>query len=232
MSGFFSIDKSKISDIIFSQYILYMRQEEYMRITESNMVDFIFGTTKFNKAIYNKDMLVERNYIVLSKNKHFELGYTIKLKDDQDLYIFNFSELNCELKVISNKKLIATHDLSDVWSIYHMRHAVKVDELIDLLNAGISELEAMYMLSKDEIEIIKTEIELNKMRELLEILKDRKYNGGKNLLAKLSKKFIKPKTETKDNNPNSEENNDPIISKPSEKPVDSKFNWDKKDFGM
>ncbi len=232
MSGFFSIDKSKISDIIFSQYILYMQREEYMRITESNMVDFIFGTTKFNKAIYNKDMQVERNYIELSKNKCFELGYTIKIKDGEDLYIFNFSELNCELKVISNKKLIATHDLSDVWSIYHMRHAVKIDALIDLLNAGISELEAMYMLSKDEIEIIKTEIELNKMRELLEILNDRKYNGGKNLLAKLSKKFTKPKTDTKDNKPNNKENNNPVSNKSTDKPVDSKFNWDKKDFGM
>ncbi|MFQ6752426.1 MAG: hypothetical protein ACLRFL_02560 [Clostridia bacterium] len=203
-----------------------------MRITESNMVDFIFGTTKFNKTIYKNDMEVERNYIQLSKNKCFELGYTIKIKDVQDLYIFNFSELTCELKVISDKKLIATHDLSDIWSIYHMRHAVKIDSLIDLLNAGISELETIYMLSKDEIELIKTEIELNKMRELLEILNDRKYNGGKNLLAKLSKKFIKPKTETKDNNPNTKDNNNPVSNNSSEKPLESKFDWDKKDFGM
>lgn len=202
-----------------------------MRISENIMIDFIFGSTKFNKTIYNKDMQIERNYVALSNIKCLELGYTIKIKDDNELYIFNFSELNCELKVMGDKNLIATRDLSDVWSIYHMRHAVKVDALIDLLNASISELEAMYMLSKDEIEIIKIEIELNKMRELLEILKDRKYNGGKNILAKLSKKFIKPKTETKDNNPNSKENNDPIISEPSEKP-DFKFNWDKKDFGM
>ena len=198
-----------------------------MRITESIMMDFVFGYSKFKNPIFKDDMSIEPNTVEFEDGKKMIVSYTFRVQDGDIKYIYNFSPLTCDQKIVSGGKLLFSHDLSDQWSVYHVRHAIMLDGLERMIKAGISELENLYKLSNVEIELIKIENDHKKMAELLDIIEDRKYNGSKNLIARLTKKFLKPKKEEKQENPylvNNEETEDKTSS--------ASFDWDPKDFGM
>lgn len=192
------------------------------------MVNFVFENTRFNKPVYNKDMSIEPFEIEFEDGKKWIVSYTFKVQEGDILYIYNFSPLECEYKIVSNGKLIFSQDLSDQWSVYHVRHAVRLNKLEHLITSGIREIENLYKMSSGEIELLRLENEHKKMTELLDIIQDRQFNGGKKLIAQLAKKILKYNKDEKIENPylvdtdNTEDQTEEYKG----------FNWDKKDFGM
>jgi len=168
-----------------------------MKITESVIFDFIFNAFKFDDDIYSKDTQFDRNRAKLSNGKVVHNWYTVRIYASKEKYIFNISDLDCVVKILDKEnKLIAEHDCSDLWSVYHAYHVVRIDEFRDMVNASIVELQNMLIFADEEMDKLKINLELHKKKELIEIVNARQLKSSKKMIQKMIDEKLEDTTNT------------------------------------